>query len=52
MVVVADGTRDKEKRLELVLTNDPGLGIDRHVDAGYKAASKFAKANRVQLPKK
>ena len=52
MVVVADGTRDKEKRLELVLTNDPGLGIARHVDAGYKVASKFAKANRVHLPKK
>ena len=52
MVVVADGTRDKEKRLELVLTNDPGLGIARPVDAGYKVASKFAKANRVHLPKK
>jgi urocanate hydratase len=52
MVVVADGTPDKEKRLELVLTNDPGLGVARHVDAGYKAASKFAKANRVHLPKK
>ena len=52
MVVVADGTLDKEKRLELVLTNDPGLGIARHVDAGYKVASKFAKANSVHLPKK
>ena len=52
MVIVADGTRDKERRLELVLTNDPGLGIARYADAGYKAANKFASANKVNLPKK
>ena len=52
MVIVADGTRDKETRIELVLTNDPGLGIARHVDAGYKVARKFALANKVNIPKK
>ena len=52
MVIVADGTRDKERRLELVLINDPGLGIARYADAGYKAANKFASANKVNLPKK
>jgi urocanate hydratase len=52
MVIVADGTRDKERRLELVLTNDPGLGIARYADAGYKKANKFASANKVNLPKK
>jgi len=52
MVIVADGTRDKEKRLKRVLTNDPGLGIARYADAGYKAAKKFASSNKVNLPKK
>ena len=52
MVIVADGTRDKETRLELVLTNDPGLGIARHADAGYKVASQFASTNKINLPKK
>lgn len=52
MVIVADGTRDKEKRIQTVLKNDPGLGIARYADAGYKAANKFAAANKVTLPKK
>jgi len=52
MVIVADGTRDKERRLKRVLTNDPGLGIARYADAGYKAAKKFAYSNKVNLPKK
>ena len=52
MVIVADGTRDKERRLKRVLTNDPGLGIARYADAGYKAAKKFASSNKVNLPKK
>jgi urocanate hydratase len=51
MVIVADGSRDKEKRLNLVLTNDPGLGIARYADAGYKAAKKFASTNEVNIPK-
>ena len=52
MVIVADGTRDKETRIERVLTNDPGLGIARHADAGYSAAKKFATKNKINLPKK
>ena len=52
MVIVADGTRDKERRLKRVLTNDPGLGIARYADAGYKAARKFASSNKINLPKK
>ena len=52
MVIVADGTKNKDKRLERVLTNDPGLGIARYADAGYKAAKKFASSNKVNLPKK
>jgi urocanate hydratase len=51
MVIVADGSRDKEKRLKCVLTNDPGLGIARYADAGYKAAKKFASINEVSIPK-
>ncbi len=52
MVIVADGVKNKDKRLERVLTNDPGLGIARYADAGYKAAKKFASSNKVNLPKK
>ncbi len=52
MVIVADGTRNKERRLKRVLTNDPGLGIARYADAGYKAAKKFASSSKVNLPKK
>jgi len=43
MVVVADGTKDAEERLERVLTYDPGMGIMRHSDAGYKRAIDNAK---------
>jgi len=52
MMIVADGTRKKERRLKLVLANDPGLGIARYADAGYKAAKKFASSNKVNIPKK
>ena len=51
MVIVADGTRKKQDRLDRVLTNDPGLGIARHVDAGYKVAKTVAKEKNVSLPK-
>jgi urocanate hydratase len=51
MVIVADGTRKKQDRLDMVLTNDPGLGIARHVDAGYEIAKKIAKEKKVPLPK-
>src|SRR4051812_43769900 len=42
MVVVADGSVETERRLERVLTSDPGLGVVRHADAGYEQAAQFA----------
>ncbi|PIW70342.1 MAG: urocanate hydratase [Ignavibacteriales bacterium CG12_big_fil_rev_8_21_14_0_65_30_8] len=50
MVVVADGTKDAEERLERVLTYDPGMGIMRHSDAGYERAIKNAKKHNVKIP--
>jgi len=50
MVIVADGTPMMKERLNRVLTNDPGTGIARHVDAGYKAAIKFARDKKVKIP--
>ncbi|QWU13875.1 urocanate hydratase [Paenibacillus sophorae] len=50
MVVVADGTEDAGKRLERVLTTDPGMGIARHADAGYELAVNTAKMKGVQIP--
>lgn len=50
MVVVADGTKDAEKRLERVLTTDPGMGIARHVDAGYELAQETARKKNVNIP--
>ncbi len=50
MVIVADGTPEMAVRLNRVLTNDPGTGIMRHVDAGYPDAIKFAKKNKVKIP--
>jgi urocanate hydratase len=49
-VIVADGTSEAAKRIERVLTTDPGLGVVRHVDAGYPEAIEFAKANGVKVP--
>ena len=49
-VIVADGTPEMEKRLERVLTNDPGMGILRHADAGYEDAIKNAKKWGVDIP--
>jgi urocanate hydratase len=49
-VIVADGTPEAARRLERVLTVDPGLGVVRHADAGYPAAQFFAKAKGVRLP--
>jgi len=49
-VIVADGTPEMEKRLERVLTNDPGMGILRHADAGYEDAVKNAKKWDVDIP--
>ena len=50
MVIVADGTPEAEKRLERVLTYDPGMGIVRHADAGYERAIKNAKSQDVKIP--
>jgi len=50
MVVVADGTPEAALRLERVLTNDPGIGVMRHVDAGYPEAIAFAEENGLRPP--
>jgi urocanate hydratase len=49
MVVVADGTPEADKRLERVLTTDPGTGVMRHVDAGYEKARQVAKERNVKV---
>jgi urocanate hydratase len=50
MVVVADGSAEAERRLRLVLTSDPGMGVIRHVDAGYEEAVRCAEDRGVQVP--
>ncbi|MBK5513980.1 urocanate hydratase [Bacillus sp. TH11] len=50
MVVVADGTEDAAQRLERVLTTDPGMGVVRHVDAGYDLAIQTAKEKGMNIP--
>ena len=49
-VIVADGTREMDQRLERVLTNDPGMGLFRHADAGYKKALENAKYWDIDIP--
>ena len=49
-VTVADGTDAMAKRIERVLTTDPGMGVIRHVDAGYDEAKEFAKKTDVRIP--
>ncbi|HEV2491085.1 MAG TPA: hypothetical protein VGT03_14865, partial [Candidatus Acidoferrales bacterium] len=49
-VTVADGTKEMAARIERVLTNDPGIGVARHVDAGYPEAIAFAKQHGVKVP--
>ncbi len=51
-VIVADGTREAEPRLERVLTNDPGIGVARHADSGYEEAAETARKHRIVLPMK
>jgi len=51
MVIVADGTKERERRLERVLTVDPGIGVARYADAGYKIAMTTAKQKGVDIPK-
>lgn len=49
-VIVADGTKEAEERLKRVLTNDPAMGVIRHVDAGYEEAVEVAKERGVKIP--
>src|SRR5437867_1034210 len=50
MVVVAEGTEKSKRRLERVLTSDPGLGVLRHADAGYPHAIQFAAEHKIDIP--
>jgi urocanate hydratase len=49
-VTVADGTKEMAARIERVLTNDPGIGVARHIDAGYPEAKAFAKNTDLKIP--
>lgn len=51
MVIVADGTTEAARRLERVLTVDPGLGVVRHADAGYEEAIRVAKEKGIKMPR-
>jgi len=50
MVVVADGSEESERRLQRVLTTDPGMGVIRHADAGYEDAVRFAREHGIRRP--
>ncbi|MEY2498989.1 MAG: urocanate hydratase, partial [Verrucomicrobiota bacterium] len=50
MVVVADGSDNSKRRLERVLTSDPGMGVLRHADAGYSRAINFAQTHDIRIP--
>jgi urocanate hydratase len=49
-VSVADGTNEAARRLNRVLTNDPGIGVARHVDAGYEEAERTAVEKQINIP--
>jgi len=49
-VTVADGSEAMAERIERVLTNDPGIGVARHVDAGYEEAGRFAGQKGINIP--
>ena len=49
-VIVADGTKEMDERLSAVLTNDPGMGVLRHADAGYESAIENAKKWNIDIP--
>jgi urocanate hydratase len=49
-VTVADGSKEMAERIERVLTNDPGIGVARHVDAGYGEAIEFAQKSGIKIP--
>jgi len=50
MVIVADGSKEAEKRLERVLNSDPAMGIIRHADAGYDLAIENARKHNIKVP--
>ena len=50
LVIVADGSEEMRKRLNRVLTNDPGIGVARHVDAGYERAIQIANERKLKIP--
>lgn len=50
MVIVADGSASMARRLERVLTADPGIGVARHADAGYEEAMACARRNKIKIP--
>jgi urocanate hydratase len=50
LAVLADGTPEAEARIETALTNDPGIGVARHADAGYDEAIRTAKAKGIKVP--
>jgi urocanate hydratase len=50
MVVVADGTEEADGRIERVFDTDPGIGVVRHADAGYKTAIEFGKRSNIRMP--
>jgi urocanate hydratase len=50
VVIVADGSSEMDERLNRVLTNDPGLGVARHVDAGYSKAKQVAQEKKLKIP--
>ena len=49
-VIVADGTEAAAVRLQRVLTNDPGIGVVRHADAGYEEAIATAREHDLEIP--
>jgi urocanate hydratase len=49
-VIVADGTALSAEKIERVLTNDPGTGVMRHVDAGYERAAEVARERGLRVP--
>ena len=50
VVIVADGTDEMKERINRVLTNDPGLGVARHADAGYERAIEISKERNLKIP--
>ena len=49
-LLVCDGSPEAERRIQRVLTTDPGLGVVRHADAGYDDAVRFAAEHGIRLP--